>query len=43
VHTDDMVRLRNWGTIDPRKQWWRPQYDYQSATRDREEMEAVLV
>jgi len=42
VHADDMVRLRNWGTIDPRKQWWRPQYDYQSITFDREEMEAVL-
>jgi peptidoglycan/xylan/chitin deacetylase (PgdA/CDA1 family) len=40
IHPDDMVRLRNWGTIDPRKQWWRPQYDYQSAL-DRPEIEAV--
>jgi peptidoglycan/xylan/chitin deacetylase (PgdA/CDA1 family) len=41
IHADDMVRLRNWGTIDPRKQWWRPQYDYQSSPVDAE-MEAVL-
>jgi peptidoglycan/xylan/chitin deacetylase (PgdA/CDA1 family) len=43
VHADDMVRLRNWGTIDPRKQWWRPQYDYQSMPIDHAETEAVLV
>jgi peptidoglycan/xylan/chitin deacetylase (PgdA/CDA1 family) len=42
VHPDDMVRLRNWGTIDPRKQWWRPQYEYQSSPIDAAEMEAVL-
>jgi peptidoglycan/xylan/chitin deacetylase (PgdA/CDA1 family) len=40
IHPDDMVRLRNWGTIDPRKQWWRPTYDYQSAL-ERPEIEAV--
>jgi peptidoglycan/xylan/chitin deacetylase (PgdA/CDA1 family) len=42
IHPDDMVRLRNWGTIDPRKQWWRPQYDYQSSLIHPAEMEAVL-
>jgi peptidoglycan/xylan/chitin deacetylase (PgdA/CDA1 family) len=42
IHADDMVRLRNWGTIDPRKQWWRPRYDYQSCSIDPAEMEAVL-
>ncbi len=25
-----MIRLRNWGTIDPRKQWRKITYDYQS-------------
>jgi peptidoglycan/xylan/chitin deacetylase (PgdA/CDA1 family) len=43
VHPDDMVRLRNWGTIDPRKQWWRPRYDYLKAVIDPAEMEAVLL
>ncbi len=42
VHADDMVRLRNWGTIDPRKRWRRPHFEYQSVPLDREEMEAVL-
>lgn len=41
-HPDDMVRLRNWGTIDPRKQWWRPQYEYRSTPINAAEMEAVL-
>jgi peptidoglycan/xylan/chitin deacetylase (PgdA/CDA1 family) len=42
VHADDMVRLRNWGTIDPRKHWWRPRYEYQATAIDLAEMEAVL-
>jgi peptidoglycan/xylan/chitin deacetylase (PgdA/CDA1 family) len=42
IHADDMVRLRNWGTIDPRKQWWRTQYDYRCLT-NRAEIEAVSV
>jgi peptidoglycan/xylan/chitin deacetylase (PgdA/CDA1 family) len=42
IHADDMVRLRNWGTIDPRKQWWRPEYDYQSREIDAPALEAAL-
>lgn len=42
IHADDMVRLRNWGTIDPRKQWWRPQYDYEAVAVAEVMQEAVL-
>jgi peptidoglycan/xylan/chitin deacetylase (PgdA/CDA1 family) len=41
IHADDMVRLRNWGTIDPRKQWRRPKYDYHSSNLETAEMAAV--
>jgi peptidoglycan/xylan/chitin deacetylase (PgdA/CDA1 family) len=40
-HPDDMVRLRNLLTIDPRKQWWRPQYDYQTYVNRSVSMEPV--
>jgi peptidoglycan/xylan/chitin deacetylase (PgdA/CDA1 family) len=42
IHADDMVRLRNWVTIDPRKLWWRPEYDYQSREIDAPALEAAL-
>ncbi|MDZ4818895.1 MAG: polysaccharide deacetylase family protein [Planctomycetota bacterium] len=30
IHADDMIRLRNWGTVDPRKLRYRMQYDYRA-------------
>jgi peptidoglycan/xylan/chitin deacetylase (PgdA/CDA1 family) len=42
IHADDMIRLRNWGTIDPRKQWRKITYDYQSYVPELSVAEAAV-